>query len=125
MNTQIRTGRIIVLSILIGCLVLSLSTIVLTNLISGAEQLIAQTIRFVLTLLLCIVVYQGKVWARWVLSILLLIGGVFALSSGVGLLAVSPIALVLVVMGLVYLAGFASLLFLPHTRAFFAYQRNG
>lgn len=124
LSQQARTGRIIVLTVLVLTVVMSAGMITLTNLMRGPDRIGQEAVRFLLTILLCVLVYQGKGWARWVYAALLGLGGLFALVSAVPLAAMAPVgALLVAAIGVVYLACAITLAAVPSVRAYFAERR--
>lgn len=120
METKPDTGRSLVLAVIVASLSLSVLVIVAFNIGRGPERLPQQIVRFFLTVGLCVILYRGANWARWVAGILFALGGLGSLIGGVASLSTSIMAgLLLVVMGLVYLASAVILLFVPAVRAYF------
>ncbi len=114
------SGRVWIIAISCVCVCMSLVTILFTNWVSGTPFRLTQGIRFVLTILLCLALYQGRSWARWISAILFGLGGLSALGAGVVLVRVTPLAVVLLGMGVVYLSCVALLFLIPSIRHFFA-----
>ena len=85
----------------------------------------AQGVRFLITLFLCISLYFGKNWARWLFVVLLSAGGVVATATGVTLLTTNPVSFSLFLMGLVYLGCALTLSLSPSVKMFLSYQRAG
>lgn len=119
METKPDTGRWLVLAIIVASLSLSLLAIAAFNISGGPERLPRQIVRFFLTVGLCVFLYRGANWARWVAGILFALGGLGSLIGGVAVLTTSMAGLLLFVMGLVYLASALILLFVPAVRAYF------
>ncbi len=65
MNTATHPGRPYVIGVIVACLLVSLSSILLTSLAGGPQNLGQQGIRLLLTIGLCFYLYQGRNWARW------------------------------------------------------------
>jgi|GEM_PF-2015682 hypothetical protein len=82
--------------------------------------------RFILTIGLCVMMWRGHSWARWLAAVLFGLGGVAAM-----LVLTSPetvdqpaVGTVMLFMGIVYFVISASLIFSSDVRAFAAYQRE-
>ena len=119
METKPDMGRWLVLAVIVASLSLSVLVIVAFNIGRGPERLPQQTVRFVLTVGLCIFLYRGSNWARWVAGILFALGGLGSLIEGVAALSTSMASLLLFGMGLVYLGSAVILFFVPAVRAYF------
>jgi hypothetical protein len=118
MEPQTKAGRSLVLAVIVATVTLSVLSIVAFNMVRGSERLPQQIARLVLTLGLCVFHYRGANWARWAAGILFAMGGVASL-LGVVALSTSMAGLLLLVMGSVYGACAAVLLFVPTVRAYF------
>lgn len=108
-----------VLAVIVASLTMSLLVIVLFNLGRGPERLPQQIIRFLLTAGLCVFLYRGANWARWVGGVLFALGALGSLLGGLALLSTSIAGVLLLVMCLVYSASAVILLFVPTVRAYF------
>ena len=124
MDPQIYRGRRLVLLVIIVCIGISLGTIVFTNLMLGPQNLGMQSVRFALTVFLCVMLYQGRNWARWVFGSLLLIGGTGFLLSGLPFLTQSLFGLFIIVLAFSYLGCAGILFFAPSVRAYFDISRT-
>ncbi len=124
MDAFIRQGRLLISGVIVVCLSVSVATILFSILASGPHQVLQQLTRFGLTALLCVLLYQGRGWARWVLGILLGLGSILGLLSGLALLSQSFAAILLVGMGLLYLGCVIVLFFSARVQAFLAYQHD-
>jgi hypothetical protein len=124
MDRTIHKGRNTIIAVIAACLLISLASILLTNMVQGSDRIGGQSIRFLLTILLCVLLYQGKAWVRWVLGILFLLSGLGGLISGAALLAISPLAVILIIIGIIYLACVVALFFVSDVQAFLAHQRT-
>jgi len=120
MSTELVAGRRLVLAIIIVNLSLSALIIIAHNITVGGA-LPRQIVRFALTVGLFVFLYQGYNWARWVVIVLLGIGGLLALRNALVLETGLFGLLVLVVPASVYLASAGVLLFVPTVRSYFAY----
>ncbi len=88
------------------------------------KKIIQQIIRFILTVLLLVLVYKGREWARWMAVVLFAIGAIGALIS-VFAVNVSSIAKVpLIVMVIVFSASAYHFAFSNSFKAFFEHQRG-
>ncbi len=119
MANQPVAGRRLVLAVIVASLTISVLVIVAFNLGRGPERLPQQIVRFLLTVGLCVFLHRGANWARWVAGILFAFGGVGSLLGGLSALSTSMGGLLLLVMGLVYLACAVVLFFVPRVRAYF------
>lgn len=119
MESQIAKGRRLVLAVIVASLSISGIVIIVTNMPRGSDELPSQTIRLFLTVVLCIFLYRGSNWARWVAGILLVFGAVTSMILGFGITSSTPAGLLIVLMGLVYSASAVVLIFVPSVRAYF------
>jgi peptidoglycan/LPS O-acetylase OafA/YrhL len=76
-----RNGRTIVLVFIILILLVSVGVIGLYVSAFGTTRLPAQIVRFLLTAALCFWLYQGSMAAKWIMVILLGLGGLLALAN--------------------------------------------
>ena len=95
MNEQVRQGRIIVLVIILGTILMSLAIIGYYNAVVGPGKLPQQTVRFVLTLLLMFFLYKGHVLARLIAVILFGLTGLLGILAGVGGGSGNPLVILL------------------------------
>ncbi len=123
METHNGVGRGMVLAVIAGTLTVSILVIVAFNIIQGPERLPQQIIRLLLTFGLCVFLYRGANWARWIAGILFAWGGVGSLLAGALMLSSNMYGIVLFAMGLVYVGSAIILLFLPAVRTYFGVGR--
>lgn len=127
MNHLEKIGKLKTIFISISILMVSLHTIYFYNFnISEIEskKIIQQTIRFLLTIGLLIMVYRGKNWARIVSIILFSLG---ALAAIVGLTTITSAVvnkIPFIVMILVYSSALYHFWFSKSFKAFFDYKNN-
>ncbi len=119
MEPQVERGRRLVLAVMVATLTLSVLVIGTFNIVQGSERLPQQIVRFLLTVGLCVFLYRGANWARWVASVLFVLGGVGSLLGGIAVLSTSMTGLLLIGVGLVYVASAVVLLAVPAVRAYF------
>jgi hypothetical protein len=119
MQAQTETGRRLVLAVIVATLTLEVLAIVAFNTVQGPQSLPQQIVRFFLTVGLCVFLYRGANWARWVAGILYALGGLGSLVGGVATLTTTMAGLGLLIMGIVYVASAVILFFVPTVRAFF------
>jgi hypothetical protein len=119
MQAHTEAGHRLVLTVIVATLTLSVLVIVASYTIQGPQRLPRQIVRFFLTVGLCVFLYRGANWARWVAGILFAVAGLGSLVDGVGALTISVAGLALLAMGLVYVASAVILLFVPTVQAFF------
>ena len=112
------SGRRIVLAIIVAFVVLDAFTTISYLMVFGPDRLPYQSLRFVLTVGLCVFLYRGANWARRVTVVLFGLAGLAGLSEGIGLGGGG--GLLLIVMGLFYVASVIVLLFVPTVRAYFS-----
>ena len=124
MNPQIRQGRRILLVVIATCLLLSVSSILSYNLVLGPGKMVPQVVRFLLTVLLCVFLYRGKDWARWLFGLLYSYNCIYALSMGIPLLSQSLWGLMILFPGILYLLMVVVLFFSPSVRAFLTAQHE-
>jgi hypothetical protein len=97
----------IIAALIVAC---SIAVIVSYNLTVGPHKLIVQSIRFVLTCLICVSLVRGWNPGRWITIVLLGLAGVGSLLGGFGLIARSLNGSWLLAIGLLYCACVAGLL---------------
>jgi hypothetical protein len=119
MQVQTGTGRRLILAVIAATLTLDVLAIVTSSAILGPQRLPQQIVRFLLSIGLCVYLYRGANWARWVAGILYALAGLGSLVAGLAALTASMAGLLLLVMGLVYVASAVVLLFVPTVRAYF------
>jgi hypothetical protein len=119
MEAKPETGRRLVLAVIVASLTLSVLVIVAFNLGRGPERLPQQIVRLLLTIGLCVFLYRGANWARWVAGLLFALGGLGSLLGGLAALSTGMAGLLLIVMGLVYVGSAVVLFFAPTVRAYF------
>lgn len=124
MDTRIRQGRRILLLVIATCLLLSVSTILSYNLVLGPGKIVPQVVRFLLTALLCVFLYRGKDWARWLFGLLYGHNTIYAFTMGIPLLSQSLWGLMILFLGVLYLLMGVILFFSPSVRAFLTAQRE-
>jgi hypothetical protein len=122
MTAEERKGQTIILSFIALILLISLGVITMYVSARGTERLPAQIVRFVLTAALSFGVYQGSVTAKWILVVLMMLGGAMGLGAAFG---GNPAALVFGVgLAAVYLSFAIVLIASPSVNAFLSYQRG-
>ena len=94
-------------------------SIVLYNIRLGQQRFTTQMIRFALNAILCIYLYLGANWARWVGSVLYVIGGISGLVAGASLLTTGIAVVPILLMGVIYIASACILLFVPAVKMYF------
>jgi hypothetical protein len=120
-ESQMVTARRIILAIIAVALTLPLVVIATFHIGRNQEGLMHQIGRFVLTLLLCALLFRGVNWARWVTGILFIALGVREFVVGVLLLSKDfNDGLVLIGTGSVCVASAYVLFFVPIVRAYFS-----
>ena len=124
MESKIATGRRIVLAVIVAILTLSVLSIFAYNVRLGPGHILQQIFRFLFTIGLCVFLYRGANWARWVVGILLSMAGVLAVLGGIALLLKARAGFLLIVMGMVYLASAVALFFIPAVRAYFNLRKT-
>ncbi len=123
--TQAQRGRILVL--LVCALVLGVwaTAIFLANFPTPRGNIEGRIIRFLITLMLCVALYIGKSWARWLLTVLFFAAGI--LSTGIAMFRGvygNPFVLFLV-LGAAYFIGAMILALSSSIGMFLRYQRSG
>ncbi|MBD2092544.1 hypothetical protein H6F67_22095 [Microcoleus sp. FACHB-1515] len=127
MNSAVQKGKTLVTTIIGVVIAVSVVNGLITNALIPAQpasEIVKDGIRFVLTIALCYFLYQGQGWAKWVLGILLALGGFLSIPAALLVLNASFLgAIWLLVMGAVYLATSWILLRSPEIKAFQSAQR--
>jgi hypothetical protein len=112
-------GRQLVIAVIAISIGASLLSTVLTASTLGTQRIGRDAIRLILNILLCISLYQGKNWARWVVGVLMAIGGIAGILGGLALLSGTPLAFILILMGIAYFVCVYILFFVPSVKAYF------
>ena len=122
MSDRIERGRLIVIGYIVALLTISFCVIAFYVLVIGPQKLPAQVIRFALTLALCIGLYHGSSVAKWILIVLLGLGGLLAL---VPVATGDPFAIALgLILAVVYLSFAVVMLASKSVKAFLVHQRG-
>jgi hypothetical protein len=98
---------VIIAAVILAC---SIAVIVTYNVQVGPDKLVVQSIRFVLTCLLCLSLVRGWNPGRWIAVVLIGLAGIGSLLGGLGLIARSLNGIWLLAVGLLYSASVAGLL---------------
>ena len=113
------SGRPLVVAVIVASLSVSALVILSYNIRLGPQALPQQIVRFLLTCGLCVFLYQGANWARWVVGVLSGLGGLLSMIAGFAALMTNMAGLLLIAMGLLYVACMIVLLFVPTVRKYF------
>jgi hypothetical protein len=97
----------IIAALILAC---SIAVIVTYNLTVGPHKLVLQSIRFVLTCLICLSLVRGWNPGRWITVVLFGLAGIGSLLGGLGLIARSLNGIWLLAVGLLYCTCVAGLL---------------
>jgi len=127
MDAQIELGRRLVLGVIVAILSISVVVILSFVLALGTSRLLPQIIRLMITIVICMYLYKGAPWARWVLSALISVGGIMGILSGLGGLALAganSAHFYMLLMGSTYIASVAVLWLAPPVRAYFRYWKE-
>jgi hypothetical protein len=125
MSEEALAGRGLVIGVIATSLIVSLTTTLISERLVEENDLGTDIVRFVLTLLLCLALYQGRGWARWFSVVSFTIGGVGALIAGFIFLPIVPVAApLLFFMGIIYTGCGIVLWWVPSVAAYFAEQRE-
>ncbi len=101
MKDKIRKDYTLICSIM---LLLSITVIIFYNQTLGEQKIGQQIARFILTFFLVIFTVLNKNWAKWILSVLSLFGGLLSLISSFALFSQNIIGLILILsMGIFYI----------------------
>ncbi|MGJ8675980.1 MAG: hypothetical protein ACSHX0_00540 [Akkermansiaceae bacterium] len=76
----------------------------------GLEKIVPQSVRFILTCLLAYSLVKGWVPGRWITVVLMGLAGIGSILGGVGLMTQSGSGLILIILGVVYVACVVGLL---------------
>lgn len=115
---SIRAGFRMVAGLLLTLIVLNLLSVV-TNTLSYGGFSFSVLLRFALLIGLCWAVYNGKVWARVILALLLLFNAVGALLAGLSF--GGSLGAFAALIGALQLFGALSLFVIPQVNAYFDY----
>ena len=122
MSSRDISGRPLVVGVIATTLSMSVIVILLYNIQLGPQALPQQMVRFLLTVGLCIFLYQGANWARWVAGVLFSLGGLGGLLGGLAAISTGLAGLLLAIMGLVYAVCAIILFFAPTVRKYFGIE---
>ena len=112
------SGKTFVIAIIVGTLLMSLTTIFVTNVLTNSADLQIQLVRLAITVALAVQLYRGAGWARWIFIVLFGLAGLGMLVF-VFFLPKTLITFIIALMGLVY-AGLGGVLMLnPSVRLYF------
>jgi hypothetical protein len=125
MDEEVLAGRNLVIGVIATSLIVSITNTLILSRLSEENDLGVDLVRFVLTILLGVALYQGRGWARWFSVFSFMLGGVGGLIAGVFFLPTVPIAVPLFFfMGIAYTACGIVLWWLPSVAAYFAFRRE-
>ncbi len=124
----IEKGKKLVTSIIILILLIDLFTIAITSSINAVNgmmsdatyKIIQGIIRILLEGLILFFLYKGHKWAKWLMSILLFIGGLFSIIT-----FITSFSIIILSMGLVYIVSGINLTASKSVKLFLEYQKNG
>ncbi len=122
MGVRTRPGRGLVVAVIVATLTMALLADIVSLLMRGPAQLPQQLVRFALTVVLCVFLYRGAAWARWVSGVLFALGSVVSLVGGIAYLSTNTASLLLLLLGAVYAACAVVLLFIPTVREYFGVE---
>lgn len=112
-----RSGRTVVLAVIVVTLTISLATTSAYVITIGTERLFPQVVRLLLEVGLCVLLYRRVSWARWLGGLLFSVASLVSLLAaieGTGFVRWIPL-----VLGLVFAACGLALLFSPAVRSYF------
>ncbi len=124
----IEKGKKLVTSIIILILLIDIFTIAITSSINAVNgmmsdatyKIIQGIIRLLLEGLILFFLYKGHKWAKWLMSILLFIGGLFSIIT-----FITSFSIIILSMGLVYIVSGINLTSSKCVKLFLEYQKNG
>lgn len=90
----------------------------------SSDKLITYATRLTLAVLMFYFLFQGKNWAKWLAGILFAISGFLGLVSGFYLLGDNPRSMLLLILGVVYLASAYFLFFSSQVNDFLVQQNS-
>ncbi|MGI8982608.1 MAG: hypothetical protein ACR2FY_25530 [Pirellulaceae bacterium] len=121
---KVQRGRLIVITVIAAVLFLSISILIVGALQSTTSPF--AIVRLALTIGLCVMLWRGHSWARWLAAVLFGLGGV----AGILVLTSSATAkqpavgTLMLFMAIIYFVISASLILSSDVRAFMAFQRK-
>jgi hypothetical protein len=127
-------GKRIVIGIIAIILSINVATIVSTMLVYvqidsigfAALNSVKGLIRLLLEIGILFCLYKGHNWARWLLVILLGLGGLISLYIAIPLFnAIDVFGVIYLMLGIIYIAIFIILIVSKAIKAFMTYQRDG
>jgi len=123
MTTEQARGKAFLLTVVVAIVILALLTVTFHVIAIGPTKLPQQLVRLLFTLAMCHYLYRGRAWAKWFTIVVLLIGSVSGVVTGVPALGKSPLVLYLLFISSVYGLSAIALLFSSSISAFLQYQR--
>ena len=125
MDSLAKQGRTHLLVILSAIVAPEVLIAVLLSLFAPQNIGVTQLVRWILTVILVFFTYKGYYWARWIMSILLLIAGVYGTVLASQVLAVNRIGgILLIFLSMFYVLSGMSLRKSEEIKSFCKYQRN-
>jgi hypothetical protein len=79
-SSDVALGKLLVIAVIAFVIVMSLTVIVMNNVVKGHAKLPTQAVRLGLEVLLVVCLYNGYSWARYVMVVLFGLGGIFGLA---------------------------------------------
>ena len=119
MHGRAATGRRLVVAVMVATIAMSVLVIATFNAVQGPDRLPQQIVRFLLTVALCVFLYRGAGWARWVATVLYGLTGLWSLALGFTRLAAAKPGIQMIAFGAIYAACASVLLFVPSVREHF------
>lgn len=121
-------GKKIVVSIIVFVLLVDIVSIAITSSLylvndmveKATFKIIQGLFRLVLEGVILFFLYSGHKWAKWLICILFLMGGLFSLVS-----TVATFSIIMLLLGVIYIFAGVILLSSKAVKEFFDYQRNG
>lgn len=123
---NIRKGKKYLIAIIVTILLIDIATTIFISSIyasfdrmdKASYQLLQGIFRLLLTCLLLLFLYKGHNWSKWIIVILLGLGGVYSLIG-------SGFNIILIILGIVYLFISITLVVSKKIKSFMSFQRDG
>ncbi len=133
MDLVIRGKRIVIgiIAIILLIDVVTIVSIVTLYALSGnmgyaTQKIVQGSIRLLLEIIISICLYRGHNWSKWILVVLLGLGGIISLFSVVPIfMTISVFGVVYLILGIVYIAMCITLIASKAVKAFMRYQKDG
>ena len=129
MGRSIEKGRLILHIIIVTIILSSITDDAIYNFLISSQRLSKDIVRFVLLLAVIYYLYKGFKWAKWILSILCILGGLVYLANGLNYILNGEnvnhmIGIFLLSFGIIFTLSGILILSSKNIRLFLTYQQE-